>query len=53
MGAATGKPMTESAGIKNTYSPKRTIIVLWKAAIRINSHLERVEVINVEGHLEG
>lgn len=52
MGAAAEKPMTESAGIENTYSPKSTVIVPWKAAIRINSHLERVEVINVEGHSE-
>lgn len=25
---------------------------MWKAATHINSHLARVEVINVEGHIE-
>lgn len=32
--------------------PENTVIVMWKAATHINSHLARVEVINVEGHIE-
>ena len=50
MGAAVEKPITESTGIKNTYSPKSTVIVKWEGCnISINSHLARAEVISVEG----